>query len=120
MEATAACQLPQPTGANSQAIAPPSLARTLESIWSSSNIPKEPSAHPKNERNQTTIVESKIIVPAFLMNDQPRSHIERRTFKSVGQWYAGSSITNGAASPIKGFVFFKMIPEQMIAASPIK
>ena len=40
-----------------------------------------------------------MIVPAFLMNDQPRSHIERSTLPSVGRWYAGSSITNGAGSP---------------------
>ena len=30
------------------------------------------------------IVEMRMIVPAFLMNDQPRSHIERRTLPTVG------------------------------------
>ena len=50
------------------------------------------------------MVESRMIVPAFLMNDQPRSHIERSTLPIVGRWYAGSSITNGAGSPAKGFV----------------
>ena len=61
-----------------------------------------------------------MIVPAFLMKDQPRSHIERITFLNVGQWYAGSSITNGAASPSKAFVFLRVIPETIIAAIPIK
>ena len=54
------------------------------------------------------------------MNDQPRSHIERRTLLSVGIWYAGSSITNGAGSPENIAVFFSMIPETMIAAIPMK
>ncbi len=40
-----------------------------------------------------------MMVPAFLMKDQPRSHMERRTLPRVGQWYAGSSITKGAGSP---------------------
>ena len=42
------------------------------------------------------------------------------TLLTVGIWYAGSSITKGAGSPAKSFVFFKMIPEQMIAAIPTK
>ena len=70
--------------------------------------------------NQTRIVERRIIVPAFLINDQPLSHIERRTFETVGMWYAGSSITNGAGSPENIFVFLSIIPETMIAAIPIK
>ena len=61
-----------------------------------------------------------MIVPAFLMNDQPRSHMLRSTFKSVGIWYAGSSITNGAGSPANIFVFLSMIPEMIIAAIPTK
>ena len=61
-----------------------------------------------------------MIVPAFLMNDQPRSHIERRTFKSVGKWYAGSSITNGAGSPANILVFLSIIPDTIIAAIPTK
>jgi hypothetical protein len=32
-----------------------------------------------------TMEDSRMIVPAFLMKDQPRSHIERRTFVTVGQ-----------------------------------
>ena len=61
-----------------------------------------------------------MIVPAFLINDQPRSHVLLSTFPTVGIWYAGSSITNGAGSPANIFVFFKIIPEQMIAAIPTK
>ena len=79
-----------------------------------------PSTQPKNDVNQTKIVERRMIVPAFLMNDQPRSHIERSTLPTVGMWYAGSSITNGAGSPANIFVFLRMIPETMIAAIPKK
>ena len=67
-----------------------------------------------------TIVERRIIVPAFLMKDQPRSHMDRMTLTKVGQWYAGSSMTKGATSPRKGLVFLRMIPETMIAAMPMK
>ena len=66
------------------------------------------------------MVESRITVPAFLIKDQPRSHIERSTLPTVGQWYAGSSMTNGAGSPANSFVFFNMIPETMIANTPMK
>ena len=45
----------------------------------------EPLIQPKKEVNQTTIVESRMIVPAFLMNDQPRSQVDRSTFFSVGR-----------------------------------
>jgi len=85
-DATAACQLPQPSGMNSHATALPSFARMLRLISSSSSIPNAPSAQPKRLRNQITMVESRIIVPAFLMKLQPRSHMLRRTFESVGQW----------------------------------
>jgi len=54
------------------------------------------------------------------MKDQPRSHMERSTLPTVGMWYAGSSITNGAGSPANIFVFFRMIPETTIAAIPRK
>ena len=66
------------------------------------------------------MVERRMMVPAFLMKDQPRSHMLLRTLPTVGRWYAGSSITNGAGSPANNFVFFKIIPEQMIAAIPRK
>ena len=66
------------------------------------------------------MLESRITVPARLMNDHPRSHIALNTFVTLGAWYAGSSITNGAGSPSKGFVFFSIIPDTIIAATPIK
>ena len=86
----------------------------------SSTIPNPPLAKPKFWANQINIVESKIIVPAFLINDHPRSHILLRIFETVGMWYAGNSITNGAGSPANIFVFFNIIPEQIIAAIPTK
>ena len=61
-----------------------------------------------------------MMVPAFLMKDQPRSHMERSTLPRVGQWYAGSSITKGAGSPANILVFFRMIPDTMMAAMPMK
>lgn len=42
------------------------------------------------------------------------------TLPTVGRWYAGSSITNGAGSPAKSFVFLRIMPEQIIAATPAK
>ncbi len=108
-----------PRGVKIHAIALPILDRILESNCSASSIPKPPSVHPKVIRNQRTMVDSKMIVPAFLMKDQPRSHMLRRTAPTVGMWYAGSSITKGAGSPANILVFFSIIPEQMIAAIPI-
>ena len=81
-DATAPCQWPQPSGANRNATALPIAARML---WSISTMPKLPSCQPKDEVNQTKIVARRMIVPAFLMNDQPRSHIERRMLPTVGQ-----------------------------------
>ena len=66
------------------------------------------------------MVDSRMMVPAFLMKDQPRSHMERRTLPTVGQWYAGSSITKGAGSPENILVFFRMMPETMMQAMPRK
>ena len=83
-------------------------------------MPKCPSSQPKFIKNQSKIVESVIIVPAFLMNDHPRSHILLKTLPAVGKWYAGSSITNGAGSPANNLVFFKIIPDTIIAATPTK
>ena len=108
----------QPKGPKIQAIAEPIFARIL--LFSSSTIPKEPPSHPKPIKNHRTMVERRMIVPAFLIKDQPLSHMLLKIFPAVGQWYAGSSITNGAGSPANIFVFFKIIPEQMIAAMPTK
>ena len=71
-------------------------------------------------KNQMRIVASVITVPAFLMNDQARSQVERSTLPTVGKWYAGSSITNGAESPENAFVFLSIMPETMIDATPMK
>ena len=116
--ATAAFQSPQPSGAKIHATAEPIAARIL--LFISSTIPKLPPSTPKLCANHTKMVERRIIVPAFLMKDHPRSHVLLRTFPTVGRWYAGSSITNGAGSPANIFVFFKIIPEQIIAAIPTK
>ncbi len=116
-DATADFQLPQPRGAKTHATALPIAARMLSSI---STIPNEPSTLPKLEVNQTTTVANRIIVPAFLINDHARSHILRSTLPKVGQWYAGLSMTNGATSPENIFVFFKMMPEQIMAVMPTK
>ena len=70
--------------------------------------------------NQIKIHATKMIVPAFLMNDHARSHMLRNTAPMVGRWYAGSSITNGAGSPAKKRVFFRITPEQRMAIMPRK
>ena len=71
--------------------------------------------------NEQTVGDTKMCT-AYFKGDtaEARSHMERSTFPTVGRWYDGSSITNGAGSPANIFVFFKMIPEQMIAAIPTK
>ena len=61
-----------------------------------------------------------MIVPAFRIKLQPRSHMLRRTLPGVGQWYAGSSMTNGAGSPANILVFLSRMPEMTMAAMPIK
>ena len=54
------------------------------------------------------------------MNDHPLSHMLLNTVPTVGQWYAGSSITNGAGSPANNFVFLSIIPDVIIANIPRK
>ncbi len=83
-------------------------------------MPNLPSTIPKLDVNQIKMVDRRITVPAFLIKDQPRSHMLLSTFPTVGIWYAGSSMTNGAGSPANIFVFFNIIPEQIIAAIPTK
>ena len=41
---------------------------------------------PKKVVNQTRMVDSRMMVPAFLMKDQPRSQVEWSRFFRVGQW----------------------------------
>ena len=70
--------------------------------------------------NHTKMHASRMMVPAFLMKDQARSHMLRSTAPTVGIWYAGSSMIKGAGSPAKKRVFFKMMPVHRIAAMPKK
>ena len=51
------------------------LSQEYSSLMLSSTIPKLPPSHPKLIKNHRMIVERRMIVPAFLMKDQPRSHI---------------------------------------------
>ena len=37
-------------------------------------------------RNQRIMVDRRMMVPARLMKDQPRSHMERRTLLAEGAW----------------------------------
>ena len=66
------------------------------------------------------MVESRITVPAFLIKEDALSQILLSTLPAVGIWYCGSSITNGDGSPANILVFFNMIPEHTIAATPMK
>ena len=72
-----------PRGAKIHAIAEPIFARIL--LFNSSTIPNPPFSQPKPIKNQRTIVERRMMVPAFLMKDQPLSHILLRMFPAVGQ-----------------------------------
>ena len=48
-------------------------------------IPKEPPSQPNPMRNQRTIVERRMMVPAFLMKDHALSQTLLNTFPTVGQ-----------------------------------
>ena len=84
MAATVIFQSPHPRGTNKGARIPPREAKILLSSISSSSIPKEPSVQPKLMRNHSTMVDNRMMVPAFLMKDQPLSHILRSTLPTVG------------------------------------
>ena len=84
MVATAACQFPKPRGMKITAITLPTAASREASL--SSTQPKPPSAKPKLLRNQRIMVDRRMMVPARLMKDQPRSHMERRTLLAEGAW----------------------------------
>ena len=86
MVAMVAVASPKPSGAKIQQIALPITPRMLLSSSISASNPNEPSTVPKQEPAQMMIEEIRIIVPAFLMKDQPRSHMERSTLPTVGQW----------------------------------
>ena len=64
---------------------PPMAARMELWISLSSSIRKVPSTQPKYVVNHTKMVESRMMVPAFLMKLQPRSHMLRSTLPRVGQ-----------------------------------
>ena len=116
-EAATGCHLPNPSGVKITAITLPMDARILSA--ESSTAPKLPSINPYPPRNHITIQASSRIVPAFLMNPLSLSHVWSSTVFACGRWYAGSSITNGAASPWNGFVFFRIIAETSTVATPI-
>ena len=80
--ATADFQSPQPSGAKIHAM-PLQIIERKPSL-KSSTMPKRPSAKPKLEVNQMKMVDSRMMVPAFLMKDQPRSHMLLSTFPTVG------------------------------------
>ena len=101
------CHLPHPRGVKIHARALPRIAIKQFSV--SSTIPKEPFSNPKVERIHMITQARNRIVPAFLMKPHRRSQVCIRTVLADGMWYAGNSITNGAASPENGFVFFNMI-----------
>ena len=83
--ATAALISPKPSGLNIQQIAPPMIPSMLLSSSISGSKASEPLTTPNTDPAQMMIEDSRMMVPAFLMNDQPRSHIERSTFPTVGQ-----------------------------------
>ena len=62
--------------------------------------------------------EAKMMVPARLMKDQPRSQVARSTLTAAGM-VSGQLHDKGAGSPANILVFFRMMPE-MIAAMPMK
>ena len=101
------CHLPHPRGVKIHARALPRIAIRQFSV--SSTIPNAPFSKPKVERIHMITQARNRIVPAFLMKPHRRSQVCIRTVLADGMWYAGNSITNGAASPENGFVFFNMI-----------
>ena len=60
------------------------------------------------------------IVPALIKNAFNLSHTCNNTVLTLGIWYSGNSITNGAGLPENGFVFFKIIAETNTATIPKK
>ena len=105
MVATVALILPNPNGAKIQQSELPTMPSTLLSRSISALKEKVLFTIPKRELAQITIEESSIMVPAFFTNDHTRSHMERSAFSTVGQWYAGNSITKGARSSANFLVF---------------
>ena len=86
MVATVALILAKPKGEKIQQMAPPMMPRMLFSSSISASNMKLPSTTPKQEPAQITMEASRMMVPARLMKDQPRSHMDRRTLPTVGRW----------------------------------
>ena len=85
-------------------------------------MPNLPSYQPKFERNHTSTVAAKMMVPAFMMKDFTRSQMWMQPrLRRAGRWYwrAAPSRT-GLASPANQRVFLSMMPETMMAATPMK
>ena len=82
--ATVACQVPKPRGRKMKHTAPP-MAASRE-VLLSSTMPKPASVKPKPWRNQRMMEEARMMVPARLMKDQPRSQVARRTLPTEGTW----------------------------------
>lgn len=70
--------------------------------------------------NQIRTDATRMMVPALLMKDHPRSHMLPSMVPKVGIWYAGSSMTKGAGLPEKALSFFRMMPESSTDAIPMK
>ena len=82
--ATVDSQLPKPKGEKIKAIALPTYASKDASLLST--MLKAPFSKPKCCKNQRIIVERRITVPAFLINDQHLSQVVRRIFEGTGAW----------------------------------
>ena len=93
MIATAACQVPNPKGANIGAITLPIIPNTLSADPYSTPNGKILNAH-------KTIEQARMIVPAFLKNPFTFSQVCHSTPFREGTLYVGSSITNGADIPL--------------------
>ena len=83
--AMAAVASSKPKGLNIHLIPFPNAPRTLSASSISVLKPNAPSTQPKHDPAQINIEESNIIVPAFLINERPLSHMLRRTLPTVGQ-----------------------------------
>ena len=86
MVAIVAVASSKPRGRKIHLMPLPSMPNTLSASSSSVLKPNLPSTMPKQEPAQMTMEESRMMVPAFFMKDQPLSHMLRSTFPTVGQW----------------------------------
>ena len=61
------------------------MAARMEELLSST-MPNWPSTKPKPWRNHKITEEARMMVPARLMKDQPRSQVARSTLPTAGTW----------------------------------